>query len=54
MEEPWLALGSDPAHLDERVTAYYINQVWLLNGLFIQQYPQSHCSMAGLYQLGSR
>jgi hypothetical protein len=41
MDEPWLALGCDPAHLDERVTAYYNHPVWLLNGLFIEQDPQS-------------
>jgi hypothetical protein len=28
-------------HLDERVNAYYNHPVWLLNGLFIEQDPQS-------------
>ena len=41
MDEPWQALGCDPLHLDERVSAYYNHPVWLLNGLFIEQDPQS-------------
>lgn len=41
MDEPWLALGCDPQQLDERVTSYYNHPVWLLNGLFIEQDPQS-------------
>lgn len=41
MDEPWQVLGCDPANLDERVTAYYKHPVWLLNGLFIEQDPQS-------------
>lgn len=41
MDEPWQALGCDPSHLDELVTAYYNHPVWLLNGLFIEQDPQS-------------
>jgi hypothetical protein len=41
MDEPWQALGCDPAHLDERVSAYYNHPVWLLNGLFIEQDPES-------------
>jgi hypothetical protein len=41
MDQPWQALGCDPLHLDERVSAYYNHPVWLLNGLFIEQDPQS-------------
>jgi hypothetical protein len=41
MDEPWLELGCDPTHWDERLTAYYNHPVWLLNGLFIEQDPQS-------------
>ena len=41
MDEPGHALGCDPSHLDEWVSAYYNNPVWLLNGLFIDQDPES-------------
>lgn len=41
MDALWQKLGCDPLHLDERVTAYYSHPVWLLNGLFIEQDPQS-------------
>jgi hypothetical protein len=41
MDVPWQELGCDPSHLDERVSAYYNHPVWLLNGLFIEQDPQS-------------
>ena len=41
MDDPWLELGCDPLHLDERVTAFYNHPVWLLNGLFIEQDPLS-------------
>lgn len=41
MDETWQALGCDPLHLDQRVTAYYNHPVWLLNGLYIEQDPLS-------------
>ena len=41
MDEPWLELGCDSDNLDQRVTAYYNHPVWLLNGLFIEQDPES-------------
>jgi hypothetical protein len=41
MDEPWQELGCDPLQMAERITAYYNHPVWLLNGLFIEQDPQS-------------
>jgi hypothetical protein len=41
MDEPWKALQCDPLQMDERITAYYNHPVWLLNGLFIEQDPES-------------
>jgi hypothetical protein len=41
MDEQWVSLGCDPNQIDERVTAFYRHPVWLLNGLFIEQDPQS-------------
>jgi hypothetical protein len=41
MDEQWQAHGCDPLQMDERVTAFYRHPVWLLNGLFIEQDPQS-------------
>jgi hypothetical protein len=41
MDEEWQAHDCDPLQLDERVTAFYRHPVWLLNGLFIEQDPQS-------------
>jgi SAM-dependent methyltransferase len=41
MDEQWQAHGCDPLQIDERVSAFYRHPVWLLNGLFIEQDPQS-------------
>ena len=41
MDEPWLELGCDPNNFDGRVSQYYKHPVWLLNGLFIEQDPES-------------
>lgn len=41
MDEQWLAHGCDPLQMDERVSAFYRHPVWVLNGLFIEQDPQS-------------
>lgn len=41
MDEPWQALGCDPAVMDARIGAYYSHPIWLLNGLFIEQHPES-------------
>ena len=41
MDEQWHAHGCDPLQMDERVSAFYRHPVWLLNGLFIEQDPQS-------------
>lgn len=41
MDEAWQNLNCDPLQLDDRVTAFYNHPVWLLNGLFIEQDPQS-------------
>ena len=41
MDESWQALGCDPQVMDARIGAYYDHPVWLLNGLFIEQHPQS-------------
>jgi len=41
MDEQWLAHDCDPERMDERVTAFYEHPVWMLNGLFIEQHPQS-------------
>ena len=41
MDEQWQAHGCDPLQMDERVSAFYRHPVWLLNGLFIEQDPQS-------------
>lgn len=41
MDEQWHAHGCDPMQMDGRVTAFYRHPVWLLNGLFIEQDPQS-------------
>ncbi|MCP9776963.1 MULTISPECIES: bifunctional 2-polyprenyl-6-hydroxyphenol methylase/3-demethylubiquinol 3-O-methyltransferase UbiG [unclassified Cyanobium] len=41
MDEQWHDHGCDPLQMDGRVTAFYRDPVWLLNGLFIEQDPQS-------------
>lgn len=41
MDEPWQDLGCDPSVMDSRISAYYAHPVWLLNGLFIEQHPES-------------
>jgi hypothetical protein len=41
MDEQWQAHGCDPLQMDGRVSAFYRHPVWLLNGLFIEQDPQS-------------
>lgn len=41
MDEQWQAHGCDPLQMDEHVYAFYSHPVWLLNGLFIEQDPQS-------------
>jgi hypothetical protein len=37
MDEPWFALGCNPMQFDERIRAFYLHPVWVLNGLFIEQ-----------------
>ncbi len=41
MDEQWVALSCDPNQMDNRVVTFYRHPVWLLNGLFIEQDPQS-------------
>ena len=41
MDEQWQAHGCDPLQMDGRVSAFYHHPVWVLNGLFIEQDPQS-------------
>jgi hypothetical protein len=41
MDEQWQNHGCHPLQMDERVSAFYRHPVWLLNGLFIEQDPQS-------------
>jgi hypothetical protein len=41
MDELWISLGCDPLNIDERVNLYYKHPVWLLNGLYIEQHPES-------------
>lgn len=41
MDETWEALGCDTAQMDQRICAFYAHPVWLLNGLFIEQHPES-------------
>ena len=41
MDEQWQAHECDPLQMDGRVSAFYRHPVWLLNGLFIEQDPQS-------------
>ena len=41
MDERWQAHSCDPLQIDDRVMAFYRHPVWLLNGLFIEQDPQS-------------
>ena len=41
MDEQWLDHGCDHLQIDERVTLFYHHPVWVLNGLFIEQDPQS-------------
>lgn len=41
VDEQWQSHGCDPLHMDQRVFDFYRHPVWLLNGLFIEQDPQS-------------
>ena len=41
VDEQWQAHGCDPLQMDGRVSAFYRHPVWLLNGLFVEQDPQS-------------
>jgi SAM-dependent methyltransferase len=41
MDRAWGECGCDASVLDDRVSAFYGHPVWLLNGLFIEQDPQS-------------
>lgn len=41
MDEQWVDHRCNPLLMDERITAFYSHPVWLLNGLFIEQDPQS-------------
>lgn len=41
MDEQWIFHKCDPRVMDDRVTAFYRHPVWLLNGLFIEQDPES-------------
>jgi hypothetical protein len=47
MDEQWLAYGCDSLQIDERVSDFYRHPVWLLNGLFIEQDPQSLTNRQG-------
>lgn len=41
MDQVWIDLKCDAAVNDERIAAFYSHPVWLLNGFFIGQDPQS-------------
>ena len=41
VDEQWQAHGCDPLQMDGHVSAFYRHPVWLLNGLFVEQDPQS-------------
>ena len=41
MDQQWNANGCDPMLIDHRVSSFYRHSVWLLNGLFIEQDPES-------------
>lgn len=41
MDETWLKIGCDPLVIDERITAFYRHPVWLLNGIFSENDPES-------------
>lgn len=41
MDQVWLDLECDAAVNDERIAAFYSHPVWLLNGFFIGQDPES-------------
>ena len=41
MDEVWSLFDCDPLVLDDRITSFYSHPVWLLNGLFIEQDPES-------------
>lgn len=41
MDEVWIELSCNPVVNDERIAAFYSHPIWLLNGLFIGQDPQS-------------
>lgn len=41
MDEQWKALDCNPSRFDQRIAAFYQHPVWVLNGLFIEQDPDS-------------
>ncbi len=41
MDEAWHRHGCDPQAMDERITAFYRDPVWLLNTWFIEHDPES-------------
>jgi hypothetical protein len=41
MDDAWVAHRCDASVFDGRVTDFYSDPVWLLNGLFIEQHPES-------------
>jgi SAM-dependent methyltransferase len=41
MDDAWRELGCDPKIMDGRISSFYQHPVWLLNGLFIEQDPES-------------
>lgn len=41
MDEVWLKIGCDPLVMDERITEFYRHPVWVLNGIFVENDPES-------------
>lgn len=41
MDEIWTKIGCDPSAMDERITAFYGHPVWILNGIFVENDPES-------------
>lgn len=41
MDEVWKEIGCDPIVNDQRISDFYSHPVWLLNGFFIEQDPES-------------
>lgn len=41
MDYAWEECRCDPNVIDERISRFYAHPVWLLNGLFIEQHPES-------------